>query len=66
MEAEGLEELVYSGPDFPEELDEFLAYGVREREGDFEVDGVQTHQNLQVQQVAKGSPRQLASVFSLS
>lgn len=38
MEAEGSEsdDLVYSGPDFPEELDEFLAYGVREHDGDFE------------------------------
>ena len=36
MEAEGSEDLTYSGPDFPEELDEFLAYGVREHNGDFE------------------------------
>ena len=40
MEAEGLEELGYSGPDFPEELDEFLAYCVREHDGDFEVLGL--------------------------
>ena len=40
MEAEGPEELGYSGPDFPEELDEFLAYCVREHDDDFEVLGL--------------------------
>ena len=40
MEAEGPEELGYSEPDFPEELDEFLAYCVREHDDDFEVLGL--------------------------
>ena len=40
MEAAGPEELGYSGPDFPEELDEFLAYCVREHDDDFKVLGL--------------------------